>query len=62
MPASRPLNLFYEEPDPDRWLPLDRYPRRLIRRIVRGPFQPGGTMRVYLNLRAGLDQAAAVGV
>lgn len=49
------LHLFYEEPDPDRWLPLDRYPRRLIRRLVRGPHRPGGVMRWFLNLRAGLD-------
>lgn len=56
MSASRPLNLFYEEPDPDRWIPFDRYPRRLVRRLVRGPFQPGGTMRVFLNLQAGLDK------
>lgn len=52
----RPLSLFYEEPDPDRWLPFDRYPRRLVRRIVRGPWQPGGAMRVFLNLMAGLDR------
>lgn len=52
----RPLSLFYEEPDPDRWLRLDRYPRRLIRRITRGPWQPGGAMRVFLNLMAGLDR------
>jgi glycosyltransferase involved in cell wall biosynthesis len=51
-----PINLFYEEPDPDRWAPLDRYPRRLIRRLVRGPRQPGGSMRVFLNLKAGLDR------
>lgn len=51
-----PLNLFYEEPDVDRWLPLDRYPRRVIRRFVRGPTQPGGAMRVFLNLTAGLDR------
>jgi glycosyltransferase involved in cell wall biosynthesis len=49
------LNLFYEEPDPDRWMPLDRYPRRLIRRMVRGKPQAGGQMRVFLNLCAGLD-------
>jgi hypothetical protein len=52
----QPINLFYEEPDPDRWLPADRYPRRLIRRLVRGPRQPGGAMRVFLNLKAGLDR------
>ncbi len=51
-----PVNLFYDEPDPDRWVPFDRFPRRLIRRIVRGPWQPGGPMRVFLSLMAGLDR------
>jgi hypothetical protein len=50
------LNLFYEEPDPDRWTPLDRYPRRLVRRLMRGKPQPGGQRLVFLNLRAGLDR------
>jgi len=50
------LNLFYEEPEHDRWVPFDRYPRRLIRRVVRGKTGPGGHGRVYLNLRAGLDR------
>lgn len=50
------LNLFYEEPDPDRWLPLDRYPRRLVRRIVRGKPRPGGVMTIALNLMRGLDK------
>ena len=49
------LNLFYEEPDFDRWLPFDRYPRSLIRRIVRGRPRAGGQTRVFLNLCAGLD-------
>jgi glycosyltransferase involved in cell wall biosynthesis len=53
---QRPLSLFYDEPDPDRWVPFDRFPRRLIRRIVRGPWQPGGPMRVFLSLMAGLDR------
>lgn len=53
---DEPLNLFYEEGDPDRWLPFDRYPRRVIRRLLRGPKQPGGHMRVFLNLCAGLDR------
>ncbi|MES2692490.1 MAG: glycosyltransferase family 1 protein [Verrucomicrobiota bacterium] len=51
-----PLYLFYEEPDPDRWLPGDRHPRRLIRNLVRGRPQPGGVMRWFLNLQAGLDR------
>lgn len=54
------LFLFYEEPDPDRWFRGDRYIRRFIRRLVRGPHQPGGVMRWYLNLRAGLDRLGVV--
>ena len=50
------LNLFYQEPDPDRWVPLDRYPRRLIRRALRGKPRPGGQMMVFLNLVKGLDR------
>jgi hypothetical protein len=53
------LNLFYEEPDEDRWLPFDRYPRRVARRLLRGPSQPGGHRRVFLNLCAGLDRIGA---
>ena len=33
----KPLNLFYEVPDPDRWLPFDRFARRIVRRLVLGP-------------------------
>jgi glycosyltransferase involved in cell wall biosynthesis len=50
------LNLFYEEPDPDRFLPFDRYPRRVLRRFLRGPQRVGGQMRVFLNLCAGLER------
>lgn len=50
------LNLFYEEPDADRWLPYDRVPRRLARRILRGPPRAGGQRRAFLNLCAGLDR------
>ncbi len=50
------LTTFYREPDNDRWLPCDRFPRRLIRRIVRGPRRPGGQERVFLNLCAGLNR------
>lgn len=49
------LLLFYEEPDPDRWFPFDRYPRRLLRRIARGPAPIGGQRRVFVNLCHGLD-------
>ncbi|MFD2145593.1 hypothetical protein [Mucilaginibacter antarcticus] len=52
----KPLNLFYAEPDPDRWIKFDRYPRRLIRRILRGKQRPGGVMMVALNLMKGLDK------
>lgn len=50
-----PIYLFYEEPDPYRWIPFDRYPRKIIRRIFRGKPKIGGVMRWYLNLRAGFD-------
>jgi glycosyltransferase involved in cell wall biosynthesis len=50
------LNLFYEEPDEDRWLPFDRLPRRIARRVLRGNPVIGGHKRVFLNLRAGLDR------
>ena len=53
------LRLFYEEPDPDRWFPFDRYPRRVIRALVRGETQPRGTMRAFLNLVDGLDRIGA---
>ena len=56
MSQGEPLNLFYEEPDPDRWFPFDRYPRRVIRTVVRGAAQPRGTMRAFLNLVDGLDR------
>ena len=48
------LNLFYEEPATDRWVRYDRYPRQLLRRLVRGPARVGGQQRVFLNLCAGL--------
>ncbi|MDQ7947321.1 MAG: hypothetical protein REI78_13005 [Pedobacter sp.] len=50
------LNLFYEEPDPDRWFPYDHYLRRMIRRILRGKPRPGGQMMVALELMRGLDK------
>ncbi|GAA4328286.1 glycosyltransferase [Mucilaginibacter gynuensis] len=52
----KPLNIFYAEPDADRWFKYDRYPRRLIRRIFRGPQRPGGVMMVAINLMKGLDR------
>jgi hypothetical protein len=47
---------FRKEPEPDRWLPGDRYIRPLIRRLLRGPQLPGGVERVFLNLCKGLDR------
>jgi hypothetical protein len=52
----KPLNIFYEEPDPDRWVKFDRYPRRWIRRMIRGKQRPGGVMMVALGLMRGLDK------
>lgn len=49
------LNLFYEEPQNDRWFKYDRYPREIIRRIIRGKSRPGGVMMVALELMHGLD-------
>ena len=48
------LNIFYDEPMGDRWLPWDRYPRAVVRRVVRGRPQPSGHRRVFLNLCEGL--------
>ncbi len=59
MSADEPLNLFYEEPDPDRWFPFDRYPRKLVRTLVRGAAQPRGMRRAFLNLIHGLDRIGA---
>jgi hypothetical protein len=52
----KPLNIFYEEPDTDRWVKFDRYLRRWIRRLFRGKQSPGSIMRVALGLMAGLDK------
>ena len=50
------LNLFYQEPERDRWVPYDRYPRRIVRALFRGRRVAGGQERVFLNLCKGLDQ------
>lgn len=50
------MNLFYDEPDPDRFVRFDRYPRRLIRRLLRGKPPVRGHRRVFLNLLKGLDR------
>jgi hypothetical protein len=49
------LNIFYEEPESDRWIKYDRYPRKIIRRIVRGPEPIGGVQKWFINLVKGLD-------
>lgn len=51
-----PLNIFYQEPDPDRWIKYDRHFRKVIRRVIRGKTRPGGMMMVALQLMQGLDQ------
>jgi len=54
--SNRTLNLFYQEPECDRWVPFDRYPRAVVRRLVRGAPRPGGQKRVFINLCAGLER------
>lgn len=56
MTSQKPLNIFYEEPESDRWFKYDRYPRKVIRRILRGKPRPGGQMMVAINLLKGLDK------
>jgi len=56
MYSDNPINLFYQEPDPDRWFKYDRYPRRIIRRLIRGKQRPGGVGMVAINLMKGLDK------
>jgi glycosyltransferase involved in cell wall biosynthesis len=57
----QPLNLFYQEPEPDRWIPYDRYPRRALRELLYTAGirrrRPSGQRMVYQNLKKGLDQA-----
>lgn len=50
------LNLFYSEPNTDRWFKYDRYIRGLIRSVVRGKHRPGGVMMIAINLMKGLDK------
>jgi glycosyltransferase involved in cell wall biosynthesis len=54
--AAAPLNLFYEQPENDRWVRYDRYPRRVLRRLVRGKPPVMGHERVFVNLCDGLRQ------
>ncbi|MBB3057103.1 glycosyltransferase [Mucilaginibacter gotjawali] len=53
---DKPINIFYSEPDPDRWFKYDRYPRKLIRRLVRGKQKPGGVATIAINLLKGFDR------
>ena len=50
------INIFYEEPDPDRWIKFDRYPRRIIRKFIRGKAPVGGVQKWFINLVKGLDE------
>lgn len=54
---TKPLNLFYEEPDPDRWFKYDHYPRRILRHLLRGKQVNSGQFMVYFNLVKGLTKA-----
>jgi hypothetical protein len=53
---SRICLYFVREPERDRWVPGDRFVRPLIRRVVRGPYRPGGIDKVFINLCLGLDR------
>lgn len=59
MKVRQPLSIFFREEEDDRWVPFDRYPRSVIRFLWRGPRQPGGARRVFLNLTKGLDLIGA---
>ena len=56
MNQPRVLRIFFEEPQHDRWVKFDRYPRAAVRRLLRGTSRPGGHMRVFLNLCHGLER------
>jgi hypothetical protein len=53
---SRICLYFVSEPERDRWVRGDRLVRPLIRRVVRGPSEPGGIDKVFINLCLGLDR------
>ena len=59
--SQRPLNLFYHSPDSDRWVPYDRYPRKVVREVLYATGvrrrRPSGQRMVYQNLKKGLDRA-----
>lgn len=54
----KPLNLFYEEPANDRWVRGDHWVRNALRPLLFWRRKGGaiGYLRVFLNLRAGLDR------
>lgn len=49
------LLIFYTEPFEDRWIPMDRYPRAVIRRIIRGK-RITGYRRCVQSLQTGLKK------
>lgn len=53
---SRICLYFVSEPERDRWVRGDRFVRPLVRRIVRGKWEPGGIDKVFINLCLGLDR------
>jgi hypothetical protein len=59
--GREPLNIFYWEPMPDRWVPYDRYPRKAVRELLYAAGirrrRPSGHRMVYQNLKKGLDRA-----
>ncbi|MCZ4221797.1 hypothetical protein [Pedobacter rhodius] len=50
------LYVYYEELETDRWFKYDRFPRFLIRRIIRGPKQISGVERWFVNFLSGLQE------
>ena len=59
--SREPLNIFYQEPEPDRWVPYDRYPRKAFRELLYATGirrrRPSGQRMVYQNLKKGLNRA-----
>jgi len=58
--SQRPLNLFYHSPDSDRWVPYDRYPRKVVREVLYATGvrkrRPSGHGMTYKNIKKGLDR------
>lgn len=61
MTPQKPLNLFYQEPESDRWVPYDRYPRKAFRELLYATGlrrrRPSGHGMTYKNIKKGLDRA-----